>query len=270
MNASIATRADGIYRSIPFADYLAWDAVSNSALSRFSRVPAAARVAMEDSADLALGRAVHCAVLESYRFESEYRMRRFNGSTKAGKAESSDAIMDGVKLMTPSEYESTVGMAEAIRSHPAAAALLAEGEPEVSLLWTDPETGLRCKARVDWLAPGFAVDLKTTKDSSPASFARSIANYRYHVQQAHYRAGLDALGIRNDAFFFIAVEKAPPYPVGCYCITEAAEQVGFRLRRRGLSAWKSCVESGAWPAWRSPTIETLPLPGWAMIEEVDE
>ena len=31
MNSSIAPQSDGIYRGIPFADYLAWDAVSNSA-----------------------------------------------------------------------------------------------------------------------------------------------------------------------------------------------------------------------------------------------
>jgi len=266
MNSSIAPQSDGIYRGIPFADYLAWDAVSNSALSRFSRVPSAAHLP-DDTAALALGRALHCAVLEPARFQAEYRMKTANGATKEGKAEAAAAAESGIELMTRANWAAVTGMADAVRSHPAGAALLAEGNAEVSLLWTDHETGLRCKARVDWLAPGFVVDLKTTEDSSPNSFARSIANYRYHVQQAHYRDGLDALGIGNDAFFFIAVEKAPPYPVGCYCITEAAEQVGFRLRRRGLLAWESCIDSGVWPAWRSPTIETLPLPGWAMIEE---
>ena len=267
MNAMAETPPDGIYRGIPFDEYLGWDAVSNSALSRFARVPAAAWVPLEDSPALAIGRAVHCAALEPNRFPTAYRPKQFHGSTKDGKAEAAAALESGMNLLARAEWDDVSGMADAVRSHPAAAALLADGEAEASLLWTDAETGLRCKARVDWLAPDFAVDLKTTKDSSPSAFAKSIANFRYHVQQAHYRTGLESLGIPNDGFFFIAVDKTAPYPVGCYCITDAAEAVGFRLRQRGLRAWKKCVESGIWPAWRSPSIETLPLPAWAMIEE---
>lgn len=261
------TPVDGLYRDVPFEDYLAWDAVSNSALSRFARVPAAAFVPIEDSDDLRLGRAVHCAVLEPERFSDAYRMKQYNGSTKEGKAEKARAIKAGIELFSPGDWRDLCGMAESVRHHPAASAILAEGEAEVSLLWHDHETGLRCKARIDWLAPGLPCDLKTTRDSSPVGFGNSVARLRYHVQQAHYRAGLEALGQLSDGFVFIAVEKTAPYPVDCYCITDAAELVGYRLRRRGLLAWKSCVESGHWPAWRSPKIETLSLPNRAMMEE---
>jgi hypothetical protein len=236
---------DGIYRGIPFAEYLGWDAVSNSALSRFSRVPAAAFVPLEDSDTLRIGRSVHCDVLEPEQFLTRYRLKEHTGNSKEGRAEKASAGDDGVELISMSDYVLIRGMAESVLHHPAASAILEEGEAEVSLLWHDHETGLRCKARIDWLAPGLPADLKTTRDSSPAGFAKSVASLRYHVMQAHYRAGLDALGIQSDGFVFIAVEKTDPYPVGCY------------------------VESGQWPAWRSPKIETLSLPGWAMMEESD-
>ena len=87
MNAIVETPQDGIYRNVPFADYLEWDAVSNSALSRFARVPAAAHVPIDDTAALALGRALHCAILEPERFAREYRQKTANGNTKEGKAE---------------------------------------------------------------------------------------------------------------------------------------------------------------------------------------
>lgn len=193
-------------------------------------------------------------------------MKQYNGSTKEGKAEKARAIKAGIELFSPGDWRDLCGMAESVRHHPAAIMILAEGEAEVSLLWHDPETGLRCKGRIDWLAPGLPVDVKTTKDSSPDSFAKSVASLRYHVQQAHYRAGLEALGIPSDGFVFIAVEKSEPWPVGCYVLTEAAELVGYRLRRRAMLAWKSCTETGVWPAWRSPKIELLTLPGWAMME----
>ena len=258
---------DGIHRGVPFQEYLAWDAVSNFALSRFSRVPAAAFVQMEDSDTLRIGRAVHCAVLEPGRFSREYWMQQYNGSTKEGRAEKAHAAEEGIELFSRANWDDICGMAESVRRHPAASAILAEGEAEVSLLWHDHETGLRCKGRIDWLAPGLPCDLKTTRDSSPAGFAKSVASLRYHVQQAHYRAGLEALGQPSDGFVFIAVEKTAPYPVGCYVLTDAAELVGYRLRRRALMAWKSCTETGVWPAWRSPKIETLTLPGWAMMED---
>lgn len=260
---------DGIHRDVKFTDYLAWDAVSNSALARFARVPAAAFVPLEDSDTLRIGRAVHCDVLEPEQFRARYRVKEHNGNSKDGRAEKARADEEGIELITMSDYVLIRGMAESILHHPAARAILAEGEAEVSLLWHDPETGLRCKGRIDWLAPGLPCDLKTTRDSSPAGFAKSVASLRYHVQQAHYRAGLEALGQPSDGFVFVAVEKTAPYPVGCYCITDAAELVGYRLRRRALLAWKSCVETGQWPAWRSPKIETLSLPNWAMMEESD-
>ena len=142
MNAIVETPQDGIYRNVPFADYLEWDAVSNSALSRFARVPAAAHVPIDDTAALALGRALHCAILEPERFAREYRQKTANGNTKEGKAEAAEAAESGVELLTRADWETVIGMTASVRSHPAAAALLADGEAEASLLWTDAETGL--------------------------------------------------------------------------------------------------------------------------------
>ncbi|MBK7542908.1 MAG: PD-(D/E)XK nuclease-like domain-containing protein [Candidatus Competibacteraceae bacterium] len=97
---------------------------------------------------------------------------------------------------------------------------------------------------MDWLGEIAAVDIKTTKDASPAGFAKAVANYRYHVQQAHYLAGCAALGLPASDFVFVAVEKAEPYPVACYQLSDAAEGVGYRLWRRDLTAFATCQKGG--------------------------
>lgn len=257
------TPPDGVYRGVPAEEYFGWEAVSNSRLSRFARFPALAHVPMPDAPNLALGRAVHCAVLEPVKFVVSYRS--FN-SARLKKALLEQFKLEGATGLSTTAYEEIRAMAASVRRHPSAALLLSEGEAEVSLIWTDEETGLRCKARVDWLGEIAAVDLKTTKDASPSGFAKAVANYRYHVQQAHYLAGCEALCLPASDFAFVAVEKTEPYPVACYQLSDAAAGTGHRLWRRDLNAFSDCKKSGRWPAY-SDEIEVLHLPAWALHEE---
>ena len=254
---------DGIYRSVLADDYFGWDAVSNSVLSRFARFPALAHVPMPDAPNLALGRAVHCAILEPGKFYASYRLL---GGARPTKTEKAVLAENGAIGLSPDSFHEIRAMTESVRRHFSAALLLSEGEAEVSLIWTDEETGLRCKARVDWLGEIAAVDIKTTKDASPAGFAKAVANYHYHVQQAHYLAGCAALGLPASDFVFVAVEKAEPYPVACYQLSDAAEGVGYRLWRRDLTAFATCQKADRWPAY-SDEIEILNLPAWALNEE---
>lgn len=68
--------------------------------------------------------------------------------------------------------------------------VLTDGFPEVSFFWIDEETGVRCKARFDWLRPGPLIDLKTHGAQDDAetidSFTNSISRYCYDLQAAHY------------------------------------------------------------------------------------
>ncbi len=50
-----------------------------------------------------------------------------------------------------------------------------KGMNEVSIVWVDEQTGLKCKARLDRLTVyrgyPFVLDLKTSKDASPSPFS---------------------------------------------------------------------------------------------------
>jgi hypothetical protein len=101
------------------------------------------------------------------------------------------------------------------------------------------------------------VDLKTTTDASPDGFARSVAQYRYHVQQAHYLQSHIA-----DRFIFLAVEKTFPYCVATYELDADAVAVGEQLRQSNLQAIANCKDAQSWPGY-TDQIQTLSLPRWA-------
>ena len=94
--------------------------------------------------------------------------------------------------------------------------------------------------------------------ASPAAFAKSVANFRYDVQQAHYCEGFNV-----DRFVFVAIEKEPPYLVGVYVLDDIAELRGQRLRERDIQLYLDCAENDFWPGY-SATIAELSLPNWSL------
>jgi len=215
------------------------------------------RPVIEPTAAMRLGSLVHCAVLEPDELNSRYAIAP-DRRTKDGKATAAMLAASGIEAVTAADMELAMAMAASVRSHQAAAELLRNGKAEQSFWWDDVDTGLRCKCRPDWYYGATVVDLKTTTDASPQGFAKSVANWRYHVQQAHYMAGTFA-----ERFVFIAVEKTYPYAVGVYELDATAMNVGYALRRNNLQTIADCRAINEWPGY-SQGIQNLSLPGWAL------
>lgn len=161
-------------------------------------------------------------------------------------------------------------VAKAVKRHRLAGPLFRRGEAEVSVFWTDPDTGVDCRARFDWLtqlADGrdAIVDLKTTAEggASPAAFARSAGNFRYHLQAAWYLAGATAAGLvgPDAVWLWVVVEKAAPHIVTVCQPTQDDLAWGHQLMRDALDEFKSCTLSGVWPAW-DDSVETIELPSY--------
>lgn len=153
------------------------------------------------TAAMKLGSLTHCCVLEPDEVSKRYGItpdRRSN----AGKALAADMEASGIEAVTAAEMEQALQMAASVRSNSTAALLLSNGEAEKSLWWDDIATGIRCKVRPDWINGDTIVDLKTCVDASKSGFAKSVANFGYSIQAAHYLAGTLAT-----KFIFIAVEK---------------------------------------------------------------
>ena len=236
--------------------------VAKSPYHYWSRYLNPDRQQVKPTAAMLFGTLVHTAVLEPDELRNRYDLAPNRRST-AGKELAADMEARGITPVSAADMDAALAMADAVRSHPAAAELLRHGKAEQSFWWDDADTGLRCKCRPDWLNGGTVIDLKTTTDASPAGFAKSVANFRYHVQDAHYLAcGL------LDQFIFIPVEKAYPYAVGVYQLDADAKQHGNELRKQNMRMIADCHAINEWPGY-SNTIEPLSLPKWAFTTTND-
>ena len=257
-----------IIPNLPNHEYHAHPAISKSQLDLIARSPAhyhASLQSEQESTDaLVFGGAFHDFVLQPEIFAESYVYRPddLNPRTKGGKAWLEQQTS---KTILKAEWRETIqGMADSIAAHPTASKLLTGGQAETSYFWTDEDTGADCRCRPDYIHPsGIIVDLKSTLDASPAAFAKSCANYRYHVQAAFYSNGIyQVTGRYPKGFVFIAVEKTAPYAVGVYELDEAALALGQELFQRDLRTYQEAKQSQQWQAY-SPIIETLSLPAWA-------
>ena len=253
--------------TISNADYHADPAVSASHLKEIARSPYhywaryldPLRLPVEPTPAMRFGSLVHCAVLESDQLQSRYGVCGPR-NTKAGKEQAEQMAAAGIEAVTASDMLTANRIADSVRSHPAAAALLAKGKAEQSFWWDDLPTGLRCKCRPDWYQGSTVVDLKTCTDASPAAFARSVATYGYHLQAAHYLAGLHGA----ERFVFIAVEKTSPYAVAVYELDAAALAAGRTMRDNAMATIATCKATDSWPGYGDTSVQTLSLPGWAL------
>ncbi|HDR9259647.1 TPA: PD-(D/E)XK nuclease-like domain-containing protein [Burkholderia vietnamiensis] len=172
-------------------------------------------------------------------------------------------------ILSDEEFDTVRAMRDSTMAHPRARALLSKkGAAEQSVYWIDRETGVLCRCRPDFLTDDdILVDLKSTEDASRDEFAKSCANYRYHVQHSFYWDGMTAIGRKPRAFVFIAVEKKPPYAVGVYVLSAQSVELGRMEYRADLTVYAECRESGRYPAY-SDDVENMDLPAWYMNQRL--
>ena len=98
----------------------------------------------------------------------------------------------GKVILSPADWGRVHSAAASVWMEPRIQALLAEGQPEVPMFATDPETGVLLKARMDWVAPRRTVDLKTFAQQRGKSIDKSI-NDAIWYEHYHWQAYLYTL-----------------------------------------------------------------------------
>ncbi|HHU7061211.1 TPA: PD-(D/E)XK nuclease-like domain-containing protein, partial [Escherichia coli] len=86
-------------------------------------------------------------------------------------------------------------------------------------------------------------------------------DYRYHVQDAFYSDGYEALfGVQPTFVFLVASTtiECGRYPVEIFMMGEEAKLAGQQEYHRNLRTLSDCLNTDEWPA-----IKTLSLPRWA-------
>lgn len=299
---------DGVYFGLQEGPYHAAHALGSTDLKALAVDPESwwfdsnrnpAREPDTDTPARLIGRAVHKLVLEGHEaFDAAYAPLFHNGSTKDGKAERAALADTGVIGIKADDFGGILKAGDAIASNPHLAASFTGGMPEVSVFWTDPDSGVRMKCRIDYLKARATVDLKSIEPNAqrPMTFRAAclgaIGAYRYHGQAAHYTDGRAAMmrliadgavygdhdpawlkRLSADAAFVFVFWRKSGAPMTCGTILSpdnAAIHNGRERIRKGLAAYRDYFErfaDGA-PWLTHEKLEELSiddLPNWALI-----
>lgn len=210
----------------------------------------------------------------------------FDSRTKAGKAaradfeasvptgvrvlvgdeDAADVLGDRVTVLTADEYDLAERCAEAVREHPKASELLRGGRAEETATWTDEETGVRCKGRLDFVRPVGVLDVKSSRQPTLRQMVADMARLLYHGQLAWYHDGAIASGIvplgSAELPRVIFVQTVEPYDVVPAFLGPLDLDRGRQLYRSLLRKYVACDAADWWPGMAPDEIE-LDLPTWA-------
>lgn len=261
---------------VNFDTYRAIDAVNWSTLHEMDKSPRHYQYRLThprpDTKETALGRAVHAACFEAFRFAQEFVAYPKRRQGKAWLAFQAEHLPAGRTILTAAEYAKAEAMRDAVNSHPLLAPYLEAGEGEKVIRWTDPMTGLPCKSRDDWISRSkpAVVDLKSTKDASEHRFASQVAKLGYYGQGAFYVDGVrHSTGAEDELpFVLAAVESDPPHDVAVYVLDPDAIYAGRCLYQDLLKRVVACREANRWPG-RYESEQMLRLPPWVFDDEDD-
>ena len=213
---------------LDYDTYRALPAVANSDLSRLrdaldGRPPRTAATSNEGA--LSFGTAFHTALLEPADYVP-------------GQPGLNDTLVwwlvEGVKLNTQ------------------LAGLLELGTPEVSVLFTEPETDTLCKLRADLVVdhpdqPLTIVDFKTTMARDADHFLWQCSAYDYDRQAAFYTDALHA-----GRFLLVGVQKVEPFSVFTIEVSEHMLAEGRQKYQRLLRLLKAPATA---PAYRTQAVQ---------------
>jgi hypothetical protein len=157
---------------------------------------------------------------------------------------------------------------ESVRNHELASKYLSGGFSEVSVYWTEKESGARCKARFDKWQPRMnaIVDVKTCEDITDEGIAKAITNYFYFIQEGHYiNAALAAATKFEPRFVFIFLETQAPFEVRVGELPIEIRRHAQELIKPLYKLYQNCVSKNEWPGYEKK-LETFQLSSWKMRE----
>jgi len=192
--------------------------ITNSMLGRLDKSPQHLQMYldghMEVTPALTFGKAFHTMILEPNKLDSDIAV--YEGKTRRGKAWDEFSLDNQDKtIISASEWNVINAMSDEIINNPVALDFINTSEKEVVNIWTDEQTGIKCKGKADMVAESengkILIDIKTTQDASIEAFRRSAWKYGYDRQAAYYMDGFDAV-----EFWFVVIEKSSPHRIGIY------------------------------------------------------
>lgn len=183
-----------------------------------------------------------------------------------------NGIEDAAEVLSEDEDETARAMAESVKRHPIASALVyANGAiHEAAREWIGVN-GRPCAGRIDVISPRgcsipslkidiperYAVEVKSAAAFGARGdlFRRDAMKYAYHCQGAWYADAVDAA-----RFFFVVVEKLEPFDVAVWEATPNLLDFGRKQNHLWMGKLLGCERVGKWPGIAESVILDLDMP----------
>ena len=252
------------------AEYRAIDALGSTDIKKLLENPYLFKngVRKEPTDNLILGSVIHTLILEPQKLDSEYIiMPELNLRTNADKAVKAELEAEAKatnKTLVKSEiFSQAEAVSKSFLNSSLSSFLRGEIKAEVSFF--GEIDGVKIKGRPDLILPNekIIIDFKTTSSSGGGSadgFAKMAANFAYYIQASLY---LEITKYKQ--FYFIVLETAEPFMVGCYKLDSEALEFGKSEIRRAIQIYKNLNE------YKSPLylnnldfskVQEINLPSW--------
>jgi len=253
------------YRKLPGINWSALKSIGVSPLQfQFDQVNQ-----REETSYIRVGLATHCHVLEPDAYRDRFTCFAETRRGKAWDLVRAAADQQGLTVLSEKESAQAVGAAAAVLANPYAAALLTGGRREHFITWTDADTGLVCKGRVDQVGARL-VELKTAARMDLRTFQAQAARLGYHAQLAFYLDGLGAAYIAPpDDPAIIAVQSTMPHDVVVYLMPPDVIEAGREEYKRLLARLKECQTRKVWPGVAPDGPVRFALPAWYGVDQGD-
>lgn len=235
----------GIYEDLDYDTYASIPAWRSHDLTSIIKCPYSWKNSrgFNESPALLEGRLQHTLFLEHHKWEEEFIIApEINRRTKVGKAEYEEWCLT-VGDRTPIKQEM---FDECMVRREVLQDFIPQPDHKVELTLCFEWNGQPCKGKLDWHTGTDVWDLKTARDASPRGFKQAINSFRYHQQAAFYIRACRAVGLPTEKFYFLAQEKAHPYPFGVYTLSDEAIAYGDEKNEQAMSIGIECRNSGVY------------------------
>lgn len=143
----------------------------------------------EETDALIFGKLAHCMLFEPTEVQNRFLVADWG--TKTRRTAKYKLIQDaniGKTIVSPEEYDRAGNMLSCLRGHKLAAEILADAYCEQPIIWTDEQTGIQMKAKLDAIKRTkwgiVIIDYKTSSDIE--SLLRRAEKLQYPLQDAVY------------------------------------------------------------------------------------
>lgn len=211
-----------------------------------------------------LGTGIHCLLLEPDEFEErfcvvpDFHLDDDNVTAKGEKTESKSSTYykervkqfasanAGKSFLSRAQYDACLYCIESLRSRPHVVELLRSCGRNLEVTVTGEICGVPFRGRIDALAPGYVIDLKTTDNVEPRSFGRTFANLYYGMKLAIYRELVRQNSCERQVKI-IAVEKAGDFDCCVYDVPGPVLDNELAKVFMLVQRYKRALDSGIWP-----------------------